>query len=366
MNISIIDNLNTNNNHASRLKELFTTCDSVIIISPFLMEDLSEFLCDVDLRNQKEIHLITTLQPNSFDQIRKVNSFISLIELPEIKNHQINCKISINNKLHGKIYIFKKNEAILSAIMSSANFTGRGLSHSHEWGVEISDQTTIEDLENKILSTIQIQNITAEEVYKLQEAADKFIQEQPQAEQREVDLNLSDLLIKKEEVHLLANDNVTYWLKPIGVTEDPVLPDKKFSEESDDLYFSKRRPTGVRPNDILITYGVGSTKILSIYRATSFADHVTPDDIEENSWMERWPWYVTGLNLTRRYGHVWSQYDLSLNNLKNDFLNENPEGYITFVGGKTLGTIQRGADRVRLSHEFATFIISKVMSINEI
>jgi HKD family nuclease len=362
MEIELIDNLGQVN-HSVKIKDYITTSDMVILASPFLMEDMNDFFAEVDLSNQQGIHLITTLKPKSFDQIKKVSSFSSLFEIPEVQTGQVELKISINNKLHGKIYIFKKNTVSFKAIVTSANFTTNGLNHAHEWGVEFSDINVINSLEAQIISTIQIPEITAEEVIRLRKAADEFLIQQPATEQRDIDLDLRRILIPivpSEQIEEPFN----FWLKPIGVTDDPVSPERQFNQDIDRLNFSKRRPTGVKPNDVLITYGVGTSKILSVYRATSFAVHVTPEDLAAAPRMERWPWYVVGQNLTPRYGAVWSRHDLALNNLKSEFLASNPNGTITAVGGKTLGTIQRGADRVKLSREFASFIIDKVKQIN--
>jgi phosphatidylserine/phosphatidylglycerophosphate/cardiolipin synthase-like enzyme len=111
------------------------------------MMDFADFLGEVNLSAVKKFHLITTLPPKSFDQFGKISSLISLIEFPVVKDGRVDCQISLNNKLHGKIYIFKKSGSYIAAIISSANFTGSGLSRNHEWGVEISDSTEIENLE---------------------------------------------------------------------------------------------------------------------------------------------------------------------------------------------------------------------------
>ena len=131
------------------------------------------------------------------------------------------------------------------------------------------------------------------------------------------------------------------------------------------MNFSKFRPTCVKPNDILIAYVVGTTKILSIYRVTSFPEYVTKEDIQKVDWFERWPWYVNGENLTPIFGGSWWKHYLQISGLREQYLKENKSGAITAVGGKTLGGLNFGKDKLKLSPDFAKFIINKVVAINE-
>jgi HKD family nuclease len=364
MSFKIIDNLSNTDNHSTRLKGLFKESDTVILTSPFLMTDFADFFGEIDLRQLKKLHLITTLSPKSFDQIKKISSLISFIEFPDIKDKIVNTQISLNNKLHGKIYIFKKSDNFISAIISSANFTDSGLARNHEWGIEISDKEEIKKLENSILNSIEFSDLTFDEIYRMQKATTDFLAEQPQTEARDIDLKLTDLLSSSSWISQL-NDTIEFWLKPIGVSDNPVTEDRLFDKLEDELYFSKLRPNGVKPNDILIAYGVGTTKILSIYRATSFPIIATEDEIEEDDWLERWPWYVQAYNLTPNFGATWSNHNLWINSLKDEYLKPYPDRTITAVGGQTLGALNYGKDKLKLSPDFAKFIIDKVVAIND-
>src|SRR5690606_279125 len=110
---------------------------------------------DEILLNIKKINLITTLVPNSLDQIKKVHSLKSLIEIPKIKSGEIECNISLNNKLHGKIYIFKMSGKYIGGLISSANFTDSGLWLNHEWGITLKGEDNLEELETSITNTIE-------------------------------------------------------------------------------------------------------------------------------------------------------------------------------------------------------------------
>ena len=364
MSYRLINNLSSTDNHSKRLKELFLESNNVILISPFLMTDFADFFGEIDLSQLSNIHLITTLSPKSFDQIKKISSLISFIEFPDIKDKSVSSQISLNNKLHGKIYIFKNNNNYLSAIISSANLTESGLSRNHEWGVEITDEVEIEKLETSILSSIEFSNLTFKEIYRMQQATTDFLKKQPQTEARDIDLKLTDLLTSSSWNSSL-NGSFEIWLKPIGVIATQVTEDRLFAKREEKLNFSKLRPNGVKPNDILITYGVGTTKVLSIYKVTSFPKIVSEKEIEEDDWLERWPWYVEAFNLTPNFGATWSKYNLYINLLKEEFLTSYPDEAITAVGGQTLGALNYGKDKLKLSNNFAKFIIDKVVGFND-
>jgi HKD family nuclease len=360
----IINNLSSTNNHSQRLKELFSESESILMISPFLMRDFADFLGEINCKKIKNIHLVTTLQPKSFDQINKISSIVSLIEFPDIKESKIECKVSINNRLHGKIYIFKSDSKYISAIITSANFTENGLFRNHEWGIEINNQEEIKNLEKSILDNLEYENISKDEILQLRTAADEFLNKEPQTENREISLSLTGLLNRTIKISDL-DEGVSYWLKPIGVTEYPIGEGELYSQPQFNLHFSKFRPNGVKPNDILIAYGVGTRKVLSIYKAISFPLHATKEESEKKDWLKRWPWYVKGENLTPKYGGNWWKSDFYISKLVSDYLRFFPDSHITAVGGKTIGGLNFGKDKLNLDYNFAKFIIEKVFEKNK-
>ncbi|MCU0413878.1 MAG: NgoFVII family restriction endonuclease [Ignavibacteriaceae bacterium] len=362
--MKIITNLDFNDNHYYVIKSRICCCNEVIIASPFLMDDFKAFFNDLDLKKLKKIHLITTLKPKSFDQIRKVTSFQSLIELPIIQNKSVKYQISIDNRLHGKIYIFKKKKKPFSAIITSANFTDSGLSTSHEWGVEITNENQITALEKSIYDCIEVDSISQRKISELNKLINIFLGKNPKSENREIPLNLSTRL-KFNSKKRRFDDSTEFWLKPIGVTGFPVTPDRKFDSKTYDLHFSKQRPTGVRKNDIVICYGVGSGKILSIYQTTSLPKYSTVKQMNKTSWLKRWPWYIKSKNISPKYGSNWTRHDLKIGQLALDFLNLASKGGVLANGSKSLGGLNWGKDKLKLSPEFAKFIINKVIKRNK-
>ena len=362
MTFRVINNLSEDNNHAATIKKLWNQSDSLLVASPFLMKDFSDFFSELDLSKIKRLHLITTLCPGDYDQIKKVISLNSLINIPQIKSKEIQCRISINNKLHGKVYVFKRKDIPIAAIVSSANFTVSGLSVKHEWGIELTDDKVISELESSLLSSIQLIDLSFESIETMHQSVDEFLRDNPQSEQPKIDLHLLNQLQRPD----LFDNSINYWLKPIGNSENHVKEGRVFDDVVDRLHFSKIRPSGVNPGDILIAYGVGTRRILSIFRVIGPPEKIADEQIDEEDWYERWPWYVNGENLTPTFGKQWWIHNLYVGVLRDSFLSENPDGSITAVRGQTFGGLNFGKDKLKLSFEFARFIINQVVTLNEV
>jgi hypothetical protein len=168
--------------------------DEIIIASPYLLVDFNQFFDTEVLSNLKSIRLITTLIPNTYDQLKKVKSLNSLVDISEIENCKIKCTISFNNLLHGKVYLFKKDSNFHTGIITSANFTYNGLQLKHEWGIKITDFKTLNDIETSLLSSIEpeFKNITHTSIRDLKKHVAKFKEKDDQ--DSEIDLDLTNFL----------------------------------------------------------------------------------------------------------------------------------------------------------------------------
>jgi len=358
MNIKIIDNLSDGTRHLERVIQLLENCKEAVLISPFLMPDFYHLFAKLKLESLQKIEIITTLPPNSIEQFSKINSLTSLLDIPAIRDGALDCQISVNNRLHGKIYIFKMPVGEQIAIITSANLTQKGLSYNHEWGVEISDLKTIANLEQSVKSTLEFANITQEELLKLKDKANAFLKNKPEAiATPKIDLALTAGLRPTQQIPF--DKTATFWLKPIGVTGDPVTPDwPPFDAPTYPLHFHWN-PRSVKKGDIMICYGIGAGKVLSVYRVISEPQQIDPADYDEE-WMERWSWFVDGENLSPKYGANWFNYELYLSSLRNEFLKKFPEKLIT-GNSQSLGALNYKKDKFRLSPEFAQFILDKVI-----
>ena len=60
------------------------------------------------------------------------------------------------------------------------------------------------------------------------------------------------------------------------------------------------------------------------------------------------------------FGAKWWFFDYTLSSLQNEFKTNCPDKHITYKGGDTLGALNFGADKIRLTQEFAEFLIRKI------
>ena len=87
--------------------------------------------------------------------VEKIESLLSFRKA--MKEHGIDWQIRIDNMLHGKVYIFKNNDAPFAAIITSANLTQHGLRQNHEWGCLVEDAKAIGCMEKQLLVDAEIE-----------------------------------------------------------------------------------------------------------------------------------------------------------------------------------------------------------------
>lgn len=353
--MKIIDNINSNHNKS--IQSILSESDEMVLVSPFLTEDFSEFVHDVSELGIKSIILITTLKDNNLDLFNKANSLYSFCLSCKLNN--VKFEVRIDNKLHGKIYIGIKNGFPLKAIITSANFTENGLSYSHEWGVEISDTDKIQKLLDDIFKVVS-NPLSLNDIDIIVKSIDEFFQKHELNDIPKPKLNVTDIFIGKlknsnikNQINLSSssNEDIKYFLKPIGSSENPIDDDWQVGNINQDIYFSKRKPVSVRIGDILICYAVGSRKLLGYFRV------INEPKLTNNK--DRWPWLVETENLYPEYSSKWSSYDNTLTNIVLSF----PKNIdLTFVGGKSLGALNYGADKISLNEQFAKHIINVILN----
>lgn len=348
----IINNL-TRNNHLKRLLASFENATDVLIVSPFISSSI-DFFPFIKLKKLDRLRLLTTLKPKDLDQYSKVLFFKSLFNFCNQSN--IKLEILIENTLHGKVYISKFEKGNSEAIITSANFTNNGLRLNNEWGTIITNQEQISELENGILSKVILQPLSESEIdYFLEVIANN---PKKTTNGNPTSLNLSEKIKLKDNPYLI-NQNINYWLKPIGVSGENIPWNRVFDEIDSDLHFSKLKPRGVKKNDILICYAVGHSNILSIYKVKSDVKYTGNKN-------DRWPYYVVGENLTPYYGQNWNSQDITITNQKNAVIKQGKFN-ITPSGKNSFGSLMRGADKLKLTPEFGEYLINKIAKIdNEI
>lgn len=360
MNYALIDNLISGDRHLEKIRQHFEASEEVLIASPFLMNDFSTFFTNLNTPALKRFDLVTTLPLQAFEQQPKISSLLSLLSVPIFTDGNIKCSVSLNNSLHGKIYIFKKAGGAQVAIISSANFTNNGLAKWHEWGVEVYDSVTIDGLERSLRNSIHFADISKEQLQIWQERVNIHLADSPAPSMKNQMLDLLSDLKGKNLTDLLSS-NPTIWLKPIGATGYPVTSDRLFDDAVYPLHFAKE-PKSVKIGDIVICYGVGAGKLLSVYRVFSPVRRATPDQVESEEWMKRWSWIKDGQNLTPNYGRNWYSNDLLLKELRVDFLNSFPVKNITLTS-QSLGALHHGSDKFRLSREFGEYLLNAIWAL---
>ena len=353
--MKIIDNINSNHNHC--IQKMLNSADQMILVSPFLYEDFDEFILDIANIGVKSITLITTLKDNTLDLFKKANSLYSFCRCC-IQNG-IRYEVRIDNKLHGKIYAAIKDGIPIKGIITSANFTNSGLSQNHEWGIEIDDSHMIKGIIDDLMKVSTLP-LSYKEIEAIIKTIDDYVKENPPAKEAKPELKISKYIndkLKTESFKVITENesslDVRYFLKPIGSTDQLFDETRKLSDTIQEMYFSKRKPNSVRPGDILICYGVGTTKLMGYFRVIS-EPVLLPD---KNT---RWPWVVNAENLCSKYSSDWSLLNNTLSSVQASFGSDKE---LTFVGGKSLGALNFGADKIRLNEEFAHYIINLIKQV---
>lgn len=343
--MTIISNTSTTN-HGEMLTKLCNKADELVMVSPFCYSDFSVFAdmvatCD-DLR---KIVFITTLRTE--EVISKIDSLLSFQD--EMNRISVQWELRIDNHLHGKIYIFKEKGKPFAGIITSANLTYNGMVANHEWGCLIEEEDTLADIEQQVLKD-SLDVLTHQMLADIKMRANiKF----PEGIKKEpsVAIDIDDIL----HPYRIAQGTKVF-IKPVGVSGNPIYEGDFSKKEQSYMYFSKKRPSAVCVGDLLIAYAVGGRKIMGVYKVTS-----------EPQWDEdgdpRWPWYVESVNLTPTLSNCkWSEANLWVTGIANHYA-ETYNKPVTHNGGMNLGALNYGSDKIRLDDEYGQYLLGKVMDV---
>jgi hypothetical protein len=158
---------------------------------------------------------------------------------------------------------------------------------------------------------------------------------------------------------------MSYYIKPIGSTEDPLTPKQKFGKEFHTIHFSRTKGNNKYPPDIckgdtLICYGVGDGRLVSVFKVSDFPKITTRESIDTDLWeandenMHRWPWYVMAENMTPSYGKNWALHQLYLKDCISSFTGQ--------IEKNIIGCIQLGHSFISIKRDFALYLINKIES----
>ena len=351
---------NSKNNHLKILRdELLPDSQKLLIVSPFLAANILELLKEFDFSTLTKIRLITTFKPNDSDQLVKPFQLKDFYDYFLKEYPKIDVSLHIDNNLHGKIY-HAENSSSQSILISSANFTRNGLCDNHEWGLLTKDRDIIDETIEGLFKSIDYEDVTYNQIKRACLFAEQTKKNHP--EWSKVPQIHENILESVYSVDNTRNDIPQFFLKPVGVTEEPVLLEDKrdFSKLHDNLHFSKKYPKNVKKGDILITVAVTAGALLSYYKVTGGVQQVTDEEVKQSPWKERWPYYVEGKNLSKNFGKEWWIHNIQRKEALKEFLDLYPSEPVTYAGGQTLGTLNFGSDKVRITEKFGNFLISKI------
>lgn len=333
-------------NHLEEVKNLFGSSDEAIIVSPFVSSFAVNNFKQWIATGFKKLTFITTLKEKDPDQLKKVPVLLELFQ--QKKELGYNLSLRIDNSLHGKLYIGVKGGHFVGGIITSANFTENGLKNNHEWGVFLTDEKILSNICKKTLIDAAIE-LMEKDLLKMKQWMDQ--NNIKASNVPTIEVSFINMIERKSS----SNTNVTYWLKPLGKSPNPVPSIRLFGSGEHRITFTKRNPSGVKEGDVLIAYSVVSQQLISVFVAGNKRGRLTHFDTPGD---EKWPNYIICRNETPDYGANWPIKKLTLRDVRKEFV-KNPSVSITPTGN-SINVLQRGSDHIRLTPEFAEFVIAKM------
>jgi len=328
--------------------EIADRSDTIYIISPFLMESFDRVIQDFKNKGVKEVHLVTTLNVDANIQ-RKVNalhSFCMSCTAAGIKHY-----IYEDAALHGKIYIGTLDGEFSYGMLTSANFTNKGLYTNHEWGLWIEDKITLRALKDEVFNMCS-KPLTNEDIFGIKKKVDDYFKKKPDMELPKIELTIKEFIKykKKRPVDLQRNrllqPNNRYVIKPVATTKDPYKKGRKPNVDIEITHVSDDFVKYINDGAFLILYGIGSGKILGLFEVL-FPPVYTGEGA--------YPWAITTRNLYSNYSENWYSFEKIRSRTKREY----PEGI------KTLNLIQWGRGAIPVDEKFGKYLISIIKEGNE-
>lgn len=339
---------NINNSHFDKLNNIFSNSDRIVIVSPFLSESF-EMSPLQDISTLKEIILYTTLKSNSIESIDKVLALNNFVEV--CKKNDIKYTVRIDNNLHAKIYVAFKNGEPEKALISSANFTNKGLKVNHEVGIIINEEELIKGVIDEI-EKLPFDELSEKALGEIFKKLDDYKNIKNATELPKIDLDFSPYFSKSKIAFNRENSETKYFIKPVGNQEYPFPVTSTLSNPIEKLYFSNRYPRAVTPGSIMICYAVGDGRAIGYYEVLS--------DVFIDVKNTRYPYYVEAKNLNIQYSKDWAKYSVYITQAANSYLGLSKTNTLIFNGNKTLGALNFGSDKIRLNSDFADYLIAEI------
>ena len=339
---------NCRRNHIEEVKDLLANSNKALIVSPFISLTVIDKMKNWLTSGFQELTLITTLKEKDPDQLRKVPVLLELFRLKKTRGFHLTVKI--DNQLHGKVYIGKRDSNYTGAIVTSANFTENGLENNHEWGVVINDQMTISDIHQQIMNDASIE-LSEKDLAKMRQ----WIDDNPKEDIKSptIDVSFIDMIARP----VITESGITYWLKPLGRDHKSVPNTAFYGDARHLITFSKKgRPNGIKEGHVVIAYSIITMQLISVFVASNDRGQLVEFSVPGD---EQWPYYIWCKNKTPQYGANWPQINLTLHTIREEFLRQQSTATVLPSGNK-LKALQWGSDHVRATPEFGEFVVSKM------
>jgi len=152
-----------------------------------------------------------------------------------------------------------------------------------------------------------------------------------------------------------------YWLKPLGLPDHWIGKDD-FSDFSEKIDFPAP-PSSIKIGDWIFLYAVGHQKLMGIFEVTSGFSEFSPEEKEDPKFIFRkqFPYYLEAKNVFKIFSLHWPAVALNPNILDDDFSKKT--GYSVTPTNDSINAIQHGKSHIRLTKEFAQFLLDSMLSV---
>lgn len=147
-----------------------------------------------------------------------------------------------------------------------------------------------------------------------------------------------------------------FWIKPVGNPDAPPDLNATFINPRIRIEFSQK-PATLKVGHVLFVYLVGVSKLIYVAECYTPPRMATEAEISKEPWRARWCWSIWGVNLSPDYGKNWNEHSLRPFDLLKAYQEARPEDK------QSLGGIQHGVDKQRVSQGFGEFLLQQVIKL---
>ena len=148
-----------------------------------------------------------------------------------------------------------------------------------------------------------------------------------------------------------------FWIKPWGDPDRSADERESFGDPDIRILFAKH-PTGVDIGDILFVHRIKAAKLTCVTEAMTPARQLTDNELLREPNLERWRWRIDGKNLSPKFGWWWRECSLKTFTLATEYNELNPNDHVN------LGSLNHGNDKLKISQEFARFLLGRIIAID--